>query len=108
MSHTLQSALEGKQEARIVQIDFSAAYDYVNHQGILYELCFVGIGGCVLSLLTLFPSIKSQHVMVDCCQSKLVNVVSGVSQGNVLDQLLFLLRTLERFPFWRISDWLCR
>ena len=36
VSHTLQSALESGQEARIVQIDFSAAFDRVNHQGILY------------------------------------------------------------------------
>ena len=36
MSHTLQSALESGLEARILQIDFSAAYDRVNHQGILY------------------------------------------------------------------------
>ena len=36
MSYTLQSALESGQEARIVQIDFSAAFDSVNHPGILY------------------------------------------------------------------------
>ena len=36
LSHTLQSALESGQEARIVQIDFSEAFDMVNHQGILY------------------------------------------------------------------------
>ena len=35
VSHTLQSALESGQEARIAQIDFSAAFDRVNHQGIL-------------------------------------------------------------------------
>ena len=45
MSHTLQSALESGQEARIVQIDFSTAFDRVTHQGILYKLCSVGIGG---------------------------------------------------------------
>ena len=33
--HTMQSALERGQEARIVQIDFNAAFDTVNHQGIL-------------------------------------------------------------------------
>ena len=36
VSHTLQSALESGQEDRIVQIDFSAAFDRVNHLGILY------------------------------------------------------------------------
>ena len=42
VSHTLQSALESGQEARIAQIDFSAAFDRVNHQDILYELCSFG------------------------------------------------------------------
>ena len=54
VSHTLQSALENGQEARIVQIDFSAAFDRVNHLCILYNLCSVGIGGSVLSILTEF------------------------------------------------------
>ena len=47
VSHTLQSALESGQEARIVQIDFSAAFDRVNQSGILYRLCSEGIGGSV-------------------------------------------------------------
>ena len=97
VSHALQSALESGQEARIVQIDFSAAFDRVNHLGILYTLCSVSIGGSVLSILTQFLSNRSQHLMVDGCWSKLVNVVSGVPQGSVLGPLLFLLYTSERF-----------
>ena len=65
VSHTLQSALEGGQEARIAQIDFTAAFDRVNHLGILYKLCSVGIIGSVLSILTQFLSNRSQQVMVE-------------------------------------------
>ena len=35
--------------------------------------------------------------MVDGCQSKLVNILSGVPQGSVLDQLSFLLYTSKLF-----------
>ena len=96
-SRTMQRALESEQEAQIVQIDFSAAFDRVNHLAILYKLCSVGIGGSVLSILTQFLSNQSQQVMVDGCRSKLVNVVSGVAQVSVLGTLLFLLYTLELF-----------
>ena len=66
-----------------MQIDFSAPFDRVNHLGILYKLCSVGILGSVLSKLTQFLSNRSQQVMVDGCRSKLVNDVSGVPQGSV-------------------------
>ena len=97
MSHTLQNALESGQEARIVQIDFSAAFDMVNYQGILYKLCPVVIGGSVLSILTQLKSNRSNHVMVDGCWSKLVNVLLGMPQGSVFGQLLFLRYTSELF-----------
>ena len=97
VSHTLQSALESGQEARIYQIDFSAAFDRVNHRGILYKLCSVYIGGSVLSLLTPFLSNRSQNVLVDGCRSKQVDVVSAVPQGSVFRPLLFLLYTSELF-----------
>ena len=74
--HALQSALESEQEAGIVLFDFSAAYDRVNYQGILYWLCSVGIGGSVLSILTQFRSSRLKHVMKDGCRVNLVDVVS--------------------------------
>ena len=97
VSHTLQRALESGQEARIVQTDFSAAFDRVNHLGILCKHCSVGIGGSVLSILTQFLSNRSQQVMVYGCRSKLVNVVPGVPQGSVLGPLSFLQYTSELF-----------
>ena len=103
VSHTLQSALESGKEVRIVQIDFSAAFDRVNHQGILNRLSSVGVGVSVLSVLTQFLSNRSQFVLVDGCRSKMVNVVSGVPQGSVLGPLLFLLYTSELFSILEIK-----
>ena len=91
MSHTLQSALESGHEARIVQIDFSASFDRVNHQDILLALL---CGYRRFYTVTVSVN-RSQHVMVDGCLSKLVDVVSRVPKGNVLSPLLFLLYTSE-------------
>ena len=78
MAHTLQNALEMGQEARTVQIDFSAAFDRVDHKGILFKLCSVGVGCSVLSVLTQFLSNRS-HV----CHGGWCTRGDGVSGGWV-------------------------
>ena len=57
--HTLKSEFENGQEARIVQIDYSVAFDRVNHQEIINMLCSVGTGISALSILTQFLSNRS-------------------------------------------------
>ena len=57
----------------------------------------MGIGGSVLSILTQFLSNQSKHVVVGGCQSKLVDVVSGVPHCSVLGLLLFFLYTSKLF-----------
>ena len=51
----------------------------------------------MLPILTQLISNRSQHIMVDDCQRKLVYVVSEVPQGSVLGLLLYLLYTSELF-----------
>ena len=64
VTHKLQSALDKGMEARLVQIDFSAAFDRVNHLGIIHKLRSVSVGGSILSVLSQFLSSRSQYVMV--------------------------------------------
>ena len=93
VSHTLQSALEGGQEARMVQIGFSAASDKVNHLGSFSINSALWVLEVLSCLYWQFLSNRSQHIMVDGCWSKLVNVASEVPQGSVSGMLLFLLYT---------------
>ena len=51
LDHVLQSSLDRDAEVRVVLLDFSAAFDRVNHSGLIYELKSVGVGGPVLSVL---------------------------------------------------------
>ena len=97
MAHTFQTALETWQEARIVQMDFSAAADRVKHQGVLFKLCSVAVGSSLLSILTQFLSNQSQYVVVGGCVIKLVNVVSEVPRESILGLQLFLLYRAELF-----------
>ena len=78
-SHVLQSALDHGHEAKIVQIDFSAAFDRVN-KGLLFKLKSVGIGGSIFSVIHQFLTDRKQCVSVDGSLSSFLDVVSGVPQ----------------------------
>ena len=69
----------------------------------------MGIGCTVMSILTQFLSNRSQHVMVDGCRSKLVNVSSEGSLGNILEKFIGL--PAHRATFFHTEEktyWLCR
>lgn len=95
LSHDLQSSLDKGYESRVVAIDFSSAFDLVNHKALLYKLQLMGIGGSLLSIFKDFLTDRSQRVVVDGCTSVSVPVVSGVPQGSVLGPLLYILFTAD-------------
>ena len=100
--------MEIGKEARIVQIDFSADFYRVNHQGILFKLCSVGVGGSVLSVLTQFLSNRSQYVVVDGCRSKLVNANwSGVNVMSGVPAVVPLVHCRAFLNSGKQALWLC-
>ena len=104
VSHTLKSALDSRQEASIVHIDFNSAFVRVNHRGILYKLGSVGIGGSVLSLLTQFLSNRSQYILVDSCRTSTTqSTFWWTLQGSVFCPLLFFCTLLRFFQIWKIN-----
>ena len=86
-----QLELVGGTELALVQINFSAAFDRVNHGGLVFKLREAEVGGLILKVLQNFLSSRTQRVKVDGVFSSSIDVVSGVPQGSVLGALLFLL-----------------
>ena len=68
----------------------------MNHEGLLFKLRSVGVGGAVFFVIRQFLSGHRQCVSVDGGLSSFVDVVSGVPQGSVLGPL-FILYTADLF-----------
>ena len=77
----------------MVSLDFSAAFDRVNHKALVFKLRQIGVGGPFLSILTEFLSNRLQKVVVDGQFNEYRNVILGVPQGSALGTLLFILYT---------------
>ena len=80
----------GKQ-SDLILLDFSKAFDKVNHLILLYKLQLHGVQGKTLWWIESFLIGRTQCVVLDCDSSTELLVSSGVPQGSVLGPILFLL-----------------
>ena len=77
----------------MVGLDFSAAFDRVNHKALIFKIRQLGVGGPFLSIQTEFVSNRLQRVVVDGQFNAYRNVILGVPQRTVLGPLFFILYT---------------
>ena len=83
--------LEQSHDSDVIYLDFSKAFDKVDHNLLIKKLQLYGICGKTLQWLKAFLLNRTQKVIINGHQSFSNPVISGVPQGTVLGPLLFIL-----------------
>ena len=85
------NCLNKKEQTDAILLDFSKAFDKVDHEGLILKLEHFGIRNSLLNWIRSFLIDRKQRVLVDGMASTPTTVLSGVPQGTVLGPLFFLI-----------------
>ena len=72
-------------------LDFSKAFDTVDHEILLDKLDKYGIRGVCKNWITSYLSNRSQYVSFNSRNSTSSKIICGVPQGSIMGALLFIL-----------------
>ena len=89
--HNIYKSLNEKKSAGTLFLDFSRAFDVINHNILIYKLNHYGMRGRCSKLVESYLSSRQQFVFANGHKSGLLDIDMGVPQGSILGPLFFLL-----------------
>ena len=90
-------AIEKKEKACAIFLNFAKAFDTVNHKILLKKLEYYGVRGVPLIWFQSYLHNRQQCVKINQSTSDSKTITCGVPQGSILEPLLFLININDIF-----------
>ena len=108
MLHNWLSVLESPGTyPRVCFLDFSEAFDHIDHNILVCKLLKMGARSIVVKWICSFPPQRRQAVKLDGLLSEWATVHAGVPQGTKLGPVLFLVLVNDlacKSSYWKYVD----
>jgi len=85
----IRKAMNKNEITLAIMIDYSKAFDTIDHSIMVRKLRNLGFGSSVIKVIVSYLSNRKQFVQIDDTKSTTQNIFFGVPQGSILGPILF-------------------
>lgn len=99
MTDDLLRAFDDNKSTCLILLDFSKAFDTLNHAILCTKLRYFGLSEAALLFFHNYLTEREQRVVINNCFSETIDIEQGVPQGSILGPLLFSVYTADFYKY---------